>query len=297
VIRLLASFALLLCALTPAYAGSVHILLSDTTQSYQTAATAITAALKQQAFSQPVTITPLKALDASQVADDDLIVTIGKTAAQQSQQRFGDKAQIYSYIDHSAVPDTQQPHWAAIVLDQPLQRLLDFTRHIVKDRYRNKIVIAVSEQNQVLINEIKALKTTDAIELEVVIVNKAAEPAKVIDKALFNAGALIAIRDQRIWSGENAKWMLYQSYKYNVPVIGYSKSFLKAGALASVYASLPATADKTAQLISDWANKGKLTQEGIQYPRYQVEFNRNIARALKIDIADIPAGEDADVRD
>jgi ABC-type uncharacterized transport system substrate-binding protein len=182
-----------------------------------------------------------------------------------------------------------------VLLDQPLQRLVDTSLEILKQRPSNTLVIAVSAGNSTLREDIKHLTLPELIKLEVLVIDEDTEPAKIVDKALFNAGALIAVRDQHIWAGENAKWMLYQSYKYNVPVIGYSKSFLKAGALVSVYASLTETANTTAKHIINWhTQQGKQPGERIHYPRYVIEYNKNIARALKIMI---PEGGQANVRD
>lgn len=279
-------------------AGSVHIVLSEDSVSYQQAASDIQTELRAGGFDPKATVSTLKNFQPQQIKADDLIVSIGQKAAELSSQKMPETRQIYSYIDKPSLPVKPAKHWTAVLLDQPVERLIGTAQQVVKGRFRNKLVIAVSEKNVQLRQDISELNIPEGTELQLLVIDHNSEPAKIIDKALFNAGALIAIRDKRIWSGENAKWMLYQSYKYNVPVIGYSKSFLKAGALVSVYANLEDTAKKTAELVIDWhAHKGQFTQEGIHYPRFQVEFNRNIARALNINVPDIPEGEDTDVRD
>lgn len=297
--RLLAVFSLLLCLLSPAYAGSVHIVLSEDSQSYHRAGDNIQSYLQQQEQSEVGSVTLLTDFKTSQLQPDDLIVTVGKAAAHYFSKSFPDNTQVYSYINKTALPPDPARNWASVVLDQPAQRLLDTAIQTVKDRYRNRIIIAVSEKNTALRQEIDALNIPETATLEVLVIDADDEPAKVIDKALFNAGALIALRDRRIWSGETAKWMLYQSYKYNVPVIGYSKNFIKAGALVSVYANLSQVARSTAEVITGWQNnQGKLTREGVLYPPHSIDYNINIARALKITIPDtISTDEQADAGD
>lgn len=297
--RLLAVISLLLCVLGQAHAGSVHIILSEETASYQQAAKDIQSQLRTRGYDEAPTVSSVEAPAQQPPEAGDLIVNIGQAATVHSSRSYPNNSQIYSYIDKSALPAKLADKWAAVLLDQPVQRLFDTAASIVEGRYRNKLIIAVSEDNQRIREEIASLDLARSVELEVLVIDNDTEPAKIIDKALFNAGALIAVRDKRIWSGENAKWMLYQSYKYNVPVIGYSKSFLKAGALVSVYASLTETARTTAQLITEWhTQQGQLALQGLFYPRYTVAFNQNIARALKITIPDtITEGEKADVRD
>jgi ABC-type uncharacterized transport system substrate-binding protein len=295
VTRLLAVFCLLFCVLSQAQAGSVHIVLSEQTQAYQQAAKDIQTALNEQGFNETSQISNLASFSGQSLSADDLIVSIGASASQQLSQSYPKQSHLFSYIDKTALPATAAENWEAVLLDQPLQRLVDSSIDILKQRPGNTLVIAVSAGNSTLREEIKQLSLPEDITLEVLVIDEESEPAKIIDKALFNAGALIAIRDKHVWSGENAKWMLYQSYKYNVPVIGYSKSFLKAGALVSVYASLTETANATAKRIINWhTQQGKHPGERIHYPRYVIEYNKNIARALKITI---PEGGQTNVRD
>lgn len=297
--RLLAVIFLLLSVLSPVHAGSVHIVLSADSESHQQAARDIKAELQRQSAPPPAKVTLLESFQSSQPAADDLIVTVGEAATRYVSRSHPDHSQLYSYINHMALPEPRAKHWASVMLDQPLQTLLDSAVDIVEGRYRNKLVIAVSEENPAMRSQIDQLTIPESVELEVLVIEAEAEPAKIIDQALFNAGALIALRDPRIWSGETAKWMLYQSYKYNVPVVGYSKSFLKAGALVSVYASLKDIAELTAQQIIGWQNnQGRLTQEGILYPRLSIDYNKNIARALNISLPEsMTAGEQSNVRD
>jgi ABC-type uncharacterized transport system substrate-binding protein len=295
VTRLLAVVTLLFCVLSQAHAGSVHIVLSEQNAAYQQAADNIQSALSQQGFNDPTQVSTLTDFTGQSLADDDLIVSVGASASQQLARNYPQHQHLFSYLDKSALPAVEPERWEAVLVDQPLQRLVDTSLDIVRQRPGNTLIIAVSASNSTARKDIAELKLPDEITLQELVIDEGAEPAKIIDKALFNAGALIALRDKHIWSGENAKWMLYQSYKYNVPVIGYSKSFLKAGALVSVYAGLTETASATARRIVNWhTQQGYTPGERIHYPRYSVEYNKNIARALKITI---PEGGQTNVRD
>ena len=80
-----------------------------------------------------------------------------------------------------------------------------------------------------------------------------------------------------------AKWILYLSFQHKVPVIGFSKAYTNAGALASVYSSPEGVGKHAGELISSWLKRG---DEGIwepQYPRYYtLSTNPAVARSLDI---------------
>lgn len=296
--RLLAVIFLLLCALGSAHAGSVHLLLSDNTDAYLRAAEHIQHQLSTQSRPDKMTVSSIASAPSSAISKQDLIVSIGEAAVRYSQQHYTENPQLYSYVDNSVLPLNSQAPWAAVLLEQPLQRRVDTAVSIASKRYNNKIVIAVSDNNQAIKQAIDQLIIPETVTLDVVSVEANIEPARQVDKALFNAGVLIAVRDPHIWSGENAKWMLYQSYKYKVPVIGYSRSFLKAGALLSVYAALEDVATTTADIINDWHDSnGKLSREGPHYPPMTISVNKNIARALNLSLPEnLIQGEQANVR-
>jgi len=123
--------------------------------------------------------------------------------------------------------------------------------------------------------------TTYNGQLKVIIIPKGRLAAKILEPDLFDAAALIAIQDNAIWTGKNAKWLLQQAFNYKVPVVGYSKSFLKAGALASVYSSLDDVADSTAEAINAWLNDKTPKDFAIIYPEASVQINPSIARVYK----------------
>jgi len=297
--RLLTIFGLLLVMAGPAYAENVHIILSEDNIAYHQLAQDIKNHIGNKALRTSTQIKTLDSADSGNIVASDLIVSIGETAVQFSQRHYPQNSHLYSFIDKTVIQGDDATNWVAVLMDQPLQRLFDTATGIVQGGLNNRLVIAVSEDNQLIRDEIAQLSIPLGIQLDIVVVDSNAEPAKVIDSVLQNAGALIAVRDSRVWSGEHAKWMLYQSYKYKVPVVGYSKSFLKAGALISVYASLFDTVRETANLITYWHDyQGWKMQERNFYPPYTISINDNIARALEIHIPDsIRQGAATDVSD
>jgi len=70
-----------------------------------------------------------------------------------------------------------------------------------------------------------------------VAVNARDNPIKVLEPAIKRADVFIPVPDSRLINISTAKWILQLSYRYKVPVVAYSRAYLKAGALAAVYTS------------------------------------------------------------
>jgi ABC-type uncharacterized transport system substrate-binding protein len=269
--------------MTPVMAATVHIVSSGQGESYESALKAIQQSIKASTPQLSTKTTSLSLFSLSEVASDDLIITLGDEAMHTLSRLSNTPPIIYSFADLSTLPDGSG-NWAATVTAQPLSTMLTVITPLVSKLYKNELLVAYSNTNKRIATEVTLAEQLNNGLIAPVTIDEGEKPAKYIEDKLFKAGALIAVNDKHVWQGENARWMLYQAYRYKVPVVGYSKKFLKAGALVSVYSTLDQIALKTAQLVQQWEQSGQLVQKGIIYADYNIEFNRNIARALNMDV-------------
>jgi ABC-type uncharacterized transport system substrate-binding protein len=266
-----------------AFANSVFIVQSNSNTLNQQATELLIKKTRRLNSNINIELISVNALQEQQLSQDDLLVTIGNDSADAIEGLALDSPIIYSFSSISALPKSEG-NWLATVIEQPLQRLLTVAPRLIKHDYKKQILLPFSQEN---ITQIKnSINDTNSPSLKLVEVLEHEKPAKKIDPFLFKSGAIIAINDKSIWSGENARWMLIQAYKNNVPVIGFSQKFLKAGALVVVYSSLEQIADTTAESISNWYTHKKLPKKNIVYSDYNIEYNRKIARTLKINVPD-----------
>lgn len=277
-VKLLISLLMMIAVTGSAYAREVQIIVA---QKHISTAEQLSNTLTEQLGLQ-VHTRLLKDFDAASLTTDDIVLTIGNAAAQKVSTLQLSQPVLYSFSQQQVLPTTG--NWTATVLSQPVKRLLAAIDPLLKQNYKNNILIAVSADNREALRQLNALTASQKNQLDIIQVPANEKPAKYIEDKLFNAGALIAINDQNIWSGENARWMLYQAYRYQVPVVGYSKNFLKAGALLSVYSTIEQITATTVAQLKVLLTKGDLEQKGIIYSDYNIEYNHNIARALDISV-------------
>ena len=264
---------------------SIHIVLSSDDAIYYE----IGGQLKEQIshLSFPVEHVNIITLDDerfSAINPDVLIVPIGAKAAEESYRYQSSNPIIYSFVEQELIENIssneQVKTWAAVTVNQPVERLISLANGLIKNNYKNKIVVLISRDNTQLRNRINALETLKKGQVDIVEIGPNDVLTKVVEKSLFNAAALISTDEEAIWSGSNAKWLLRQAYNYQVPVVGNSKRFLKAGALISVYSSMDRISEATTELIKQWLNEGKLIETGIHYVPSTIDVNKSVAQAL-----------------
>jgi len=100
------------------------------------------------------------------------------------------------------------------------------------------------------------------------------------------SNAILTLPDPVALSPRRAKWLLYQSYQKKVPIISFSRSFVKAGALAAVF-STPRQIGRQAGEVAISILKDPEYAPRFLYPSYfDIALNRAVARSLGLEIAD-----------
>ncbi len=215
---------------------------------------------------------------------DSLVINIGKKSPNPNYLTQSNTPTLYTFTTRKNASTinsyAKDNPWAAIVIDQPLQRLVNIAEKTMRNDYKKIIIVIASEKNDYAIQEINNLEEKSKTNIKILRIKEGDTAAKTIKKDLSNAAAIIAIHDQNVWSGNNARWILHQAYSHKIPVIGYSKAFLKAGAMISIYSSAEQIIEETERRVIEWIEKGHFEKQ-INSPKYQIEVNRNIAKALQ----------------
>ena len=95
----------------------------------------------------------------------------------------------------------------------------------------------------------------------------------------------VPLPDSRLINVATAKWILHLSYRYKVPVIAFSKAYLRAGALTAIYSS----PENVAMQSVDWfSGEEQNNRSGRLFsPTYfSINFNYSVAAHLGITLED-----------
>lgn len=122
------------------------------------------------------------------------------------------------------------------------------------------------------------------VDLDVILLSGDVQLTQELDHSAEARGVL-ALPDTSIYTPENIRAALITTYRQNQFVIGFSSSFVKAGALASTYSTIDDIASQAVDVSREYFANGRLPAP--QYPKYfSVTVNDNVARSLNIIITD-----------
>ena len=223
------------------------------------------------------------------LAAADFVVTIG-TAAADTVFSTRPKAPILSVlITENAFSVLAEKHYgsieaafaaqvSSICLDQPVTRSIQLAKLLVSDSSGVGVMLGPASVHRQ--PELSKYITNSGLQPQFVSISAKDNPIHKIEPVLSRSDVFIPISDSRLINIATAKWILHLSYRHKVPVIAFSKSYLKAGALAAIYSSPADVAEDTV----DWLlNSTSATVGSSNKPAYySLNFNQSVAANLKI---------------
>ena len=210
---------------------------------------------------------------------DDVLVAVGTQATELALKSHG-SSPLLSVLVPKATFDRMLKQAAAgrtvtaIYLDQPLSRYIGLAKLVVPDLKTIGVILGPTTGSQA-----GALaQATAAYSLKLATAGMTdGNPLPALSALLEDSGVILALPDPVVYNRYTLPPLLLTTFRYRIPVVGFSAALVKAGAVAAVY-SRPALIGRQAAEMLQSTPPG-----GGTYPRYfDVRFNRAVAQALDL---------------
>jgi hypothetical protein len=175
------------------------------------------------------------------------------------------------------------PRHRFFVLDQPAARQLSLLQ-LINPAFKTVGVI-VTQQSEVLLESL----TREATRKQLIIndhVSNAENVRYQIDSLSKSSDVILAVADTSIYNASSLSQILLTSYRYRTPVIGFSKGFIKAGAIGGTVSSIDQLAKHLTEALTNTKAFSAVKNGNVIYPKYfDVITNRNVANSLNLHFA------------
>lgn len=286
---------LLLALLVSSYTqASVLLLLSSDASYYQETAEAIKTSLREQSPPPEIRFATASlqnpGWENALNQEHQLIVAIGSNATKSALQLPGDTPLLSIFIPKNAFDalhveqsaDRQRPV-SVIYLDQPLCRVVSLASLLQPEATRYGAVFGPI--SRVFEEELKSLTAKQGIALAEGYLGHEDNPVAVLRPLVQDSDVFIALPDQAILNRAIAKWILHLGFQQKVPVIGFSRAYTSAGALASIYTAPEDVGRQAGEMIAAASERDWSQPPQMQYPRYfTLSTNPAVARSLGINL-------------
>ncbi len=293
VAAVLALFSMLLTA-TTASAKITHTIIVVPTKvggAYQEFLQAFKTSLASSGSSVAVTVVASGNIDASLFNPKKarLVVAVG-TAATQKVFELNIALPVlgtllprnsYRVLEERARQQGKKYARTAIVLDQPISRNLNLIRKILPNR--KVLGVVLGPDTRFLRAELTSAAKQDGLRIHIETMGYAQHLMGPLNRALEDAGAFIAVADNVVSNRKTVQNLLLTTYRHKIPVIGYSRAYVRAGALAAVYSTPEQIGRQAGELVSSIVKSKSWNLPLSVFPKYfSVEVNRDVARSLGI---------------
>lgn len=166
---------------------------------------------------------------------------------------------------------------SAVFVDQPLARQAELIRQLFPSRPRVGLLVGPALAGEV--EPIRAQVEGRGMALATERVERESELYAALQQLLPASDVLLAVPDPYIVNAGTAQNLLLTAFRWRVPVIGYSQSYVRAGALAAVYSTPAQVGADAADLVRTAARGQPLPAP--RYPRlFSVALNEHVAQTL-----------------
>lgn len=278
-------FLFLLAVLLPLPAGAgdgfaVRLLVSDDNSYAQRAGVRLEALLRQ---AEPaITLEPW----TPGASGRRLTVTVGAKAW----RSYGAEAEMEGPVLAVAPtrPAFEEYHRtggqvAAIHLEMPPGRIFNLIQAAMPQRTAVGMLASVSTlvgpQSRGQLGRFEASAAERGLRLVSEMVEAENEVGPAVERLVRQSAVFLAMPDPVVHTANTVQPLLLLTYRASVPVIGYSESYLKAGAILAIYATPEQIAQQAFETILAY-RQGKALP-ATQVPRYYtVRINDTVARSL-----------------
>jgi ABC-type uncharacterized transport system substrate-binding protein len=275
--------ALLVLFITPfsSEAENKHnvVIITSTNSSFET----LTAGIIQKKLESDNAITMLVSADDIATSSNNnktLYVAIGDYAINKLQE-FDENA-FALRLTSNKVPGIKYTSAQSDFLTiQPACRNIQLIRAISPDW--DSVAVLSSHNSLDIASELTRCAIQQNINLKVYAISDESDLLHTLETAIENNRTLLAITDPLIYNSHSVKNILLTAYRHRKPVIGYSESFVRAGAVAAVYTSPRYVGETAARIVSEFLKNNWQFDKNVYLPNdFSVSINRQVATSLEL---------------
>jgi ABC-type uncharacterized transport system substrate-binding protein len=216
----------------------------------------------------------------------DLYIAVGTKAAAKLASKDDPVLSVLvpkaAYEELSQTQVRREANHTAIFLDQPLERQVALLQDALPTVRQVGVLYSTPPPE---LPHLRRLLAERNIHLHDQAVDGSQSLNDALESLLNKSGALFVLPDSAVYNAGTIRNILLATYRRQIPLIGISQAYVRAGALFALYTTPDQFAAEAAAAVRHFSESGKLP--GSHYPtEFNVSVNRQVARSLDIPIKD-----------
>jgi len=211
-----------------------------------------------------------------------ILVTVGSEALKQL-QHTADRTRIVALLVPRStldeLRDASPGRITGVYYEQPFARQASLLRAAFPEKSRVGIVLGPTSGRYR--GELSQALRRAGMEGVFELVEDKSALSEAVQHVLANSDLFLALPDAEAINNQTAKFILLATYRRGVPLVGYSASFVKAGAAVAMVSSLAQIGKEAAQMVNE-ALPGKRLPAPRAPADFEVLVNASVSRSLSL---------------
>jgi ABC-type uncharacterized transport system substrate-binding protein len=279
---------LMLAAASTALAApqQVQLVLSGAGDPYRGLASSLEARLRRDGDARRLGLLPMQAREFDG-ARADLTVSVGMKACETVVAAGTARPALCVLVPKAGfrrlAQDASTDRLSAIYLDQPVARQLALARALLPEARRAGVLAGPEVRREGAGIHLSARAVGLEVDLEATD-GTTHDAARGIGRLLRDTDLILAVYEPDVLTPSTAKWLLHLAHQQRRPVVGFSRAYVEAGAVAAVFSTPEQIGRQTAEAILSWVRGGGRGLAPAAYPlEFDIEVNRTVATALGLE--------------
>lgn len=166
----------------------------------------------------------------------------------------------------------------AVFADMPPTRLFNFVQ-LIAQKKGSVVGVIAGPATQWRFSRLESAAADRGLRIHLEKIDREAEAGPAVERAVQRSQLLLALPDPVAHTAGTVPPLLMIAYRAGVPVVGYSEAYLRAGAVAALYATPDQIAQQALEILVSY-RQGKPLPSPQNLKYFTVGVNGSVARSL-----------------
>jgi len=174
----------------------------------------------------------------------------------------------------------EMKNWSSLLIDQPIERQFHLITSILGPNKNTGILLGPYTKD--LNKKINKASVNTSHNIDIEIIENSDQLTTSLKALNHSVDVLLTLPDPIVYNKNTIRGFLLLAYRNKQPIIGFSKAYVKAGAIAAIYSKPEQISKQILNIANNFFTNGAFKHKNHYPEEFSVALNKNIARSFGI---------------
>jgi len=225
------------------------------------------------------------ALELLKIKKQDLIISIGSLSTQLLLDEKIETPILSALIPRHVYLSLKKSYpakrnWSSLLINQPIDRQFHLITAVLGKH--KDIAVLLGPYTKDLNKKLNRASARTSHKINIEEIKDSGQLTESLNSLNHSVDVLLTLPDPLVYNKSTIREILLSAYRNKLPIIGFSRSYVKAGAIAAIYSKPEQISHQISDIVSDYFKTNRFKNKKYYPVEFSVALNKNIARSLGI---------------